>query len=198
MYAIVNESDAAVPLAHAALDAGMRIVQYRAKMGIVPRRLHHLRQLTRRHDALLVVNDDWRAAAEFDCDGVHLGPDDSGFADVAPIREAFPQMLIGVSCGTPEEVRCANAQAVDYLGVGSIFATGSKTDAGAPIGLSALRELSSLAFAPVAAIGGIDATTIDAVRTTGVAMAAVISAIASAADPARAARELVARWNASQ
>jgi thiamine-phosphate pyrophosphorylase len=198
IYAIVNECDAALRLARAALDSGMRIVQYRAKTGIVANRLFELRQLTRRHDALLVLNDDWRAAAAFDCDGVHLGPDDAGFFNVAPIRAAHPRLLIGLSCGTTEEVRRANAQDVDYLGIGSIFATASKTDAGAPIGVAGLRERSSIAVAPVAAVGGIDATTIDAVRDAGVAMAAVISALANAADPAQAARELVARWNASQ
>lgn len=198
IYAIVNEGDATIELARAALEAGGRILQYRAKAGIVADRLHALRTLTQRHDALLLLNDDWQAAGNFGCDGVHLGPDDADFFNVAPIRAAFPEMLIGLSCGTPEEVRRANDQDVDYLGIGSIFATGSKADAGVPIGVARLRELSELATVPVAAIGGIDAATIDDVRESGVAMAAVISAIASAMDPARAARELVTRWKAAR
>lgn len=198
VYAIVNEDARTIALANAALAGGVRILQYRAKAGIDAEHLHVLRERTRGYDALLIVNDDWRAVLAFDCDGVHFGPDDDGFAAVAPVRTALGPRLIGLSCGTVDEARRANADDADYLGVGAVYATGSKADAGAPIGIDGLRAVAAASRYPVAAIGGITAATIDAVRASGVAMAAVIAAIAAAAEPELAARTLVERWHAKR
>ncbi len=195
IYAILGEEPRVVERVCAILDGGVRIVQYRAKTGIVAETLRRLREITRERDALLIVNDDWRAALDFDCDGVHLGPDDDGFADVARVRAALPECLIGLSCGTPEEVRRANATDVDYIGVGSVYRTQSKTDAGEPVGIDGLRRLARASVSPVAAVGGIDRPRLAEVRATGVAMAALISALANCSEPERAARELVAGWN---
>ncbi|MBV8637915.1 MAG: thiamine phosphate synthase [Candidatus Eremiobacteraeota bacterium] len=195
IYAIVNETGNVLDLARATLDAGIGIIQYRAKRGIIPAHLRALREITSHAGALLVVNDDWRAVIEFDCDGVHLGPDDDGFVDVAPVREAIGTRLIGLSCGTVEEAREANRLGADYIGVGSVYATASKADAGDPIGIEGLRRVAAVATMPVVAIGGITAHNLEPVRQSGVAMAAVISAIAGASDPRAAARDLVRRWN---
>lgn len=198
IYAIANEGAGdPVALVAAALDAGVRIVQYRAKGGIVAARLRALRALTRERDALLILNDDARAALEFDCDGVHLGPDDRGFTDVAPIRAALDDRLIGLSCGTVAQARAASTRDVDYLGIGAVYATGSKDDAGAPIGIDGLTRVAGATTLPSAAIGGIDAANLGAVARTGVAMAAVISAIANDPDHGVAALRLVRIWNAA-
>lgn len=197
IYAILNDDPQVLELAHAVLDADVKVVQYRAKGGIVPQHLNALRALTRERNALLIVNDDWHAAAAFDCDGVHLGPGDSGFERPAVVRDALRDRLIGLSCGTIDEARAANAGDVDYVGVGSIYATASKSDAGAPIGTAALRAIAAATTIPIAAIGGITAMTIPEVRRSGAAMAAVISAISAATQPRAAARELVGAWNVS-
>jgi thiamine-phosphate pyrophosphorylase len=194
IYAIVNESERAPEIAQAVLDAGVCIVQYRAKQGVVAERLVALRALTQGYNSLLIVNDDARAARDFACDGVHLGPGDPGFADPAALRAGLGELLIGLSCGTVEEARLAGAAGVDYLGVGSVYATGSKADAGEPIGIEGLMRAASATSLPVAAIGGISAANLPQIRSSGVAMAAVISAVAGD-DPYRAARELVALWN---
>jgi thiamine-phosphate pyrophosphorylase len=196
IYVIVNEDARAPQLARAALDAGVKVLQYRAKGGVNLGHVQLLRQFTRAHHALLIVNDDWRAVLAYDCDGVHLGPNDEGFGAVATVRAALGDRLIGLSCGTADEVRFANSEDVDYLGVGSVYATGSKADAGAPIGIDGLRALAAESWLPVAAVGGIGITQLDDVRATGVAMAAVISAVADAPDPKAAAATLVERWNA--
>jgi len=198
VYAIVNEGARTLAIANAALDAGVRIVQYRAKAGIRREHVEALRERTRAHGALLILNDDWRAVLTFDCDGVHLGPDDEGFAAVAPVRAALGDRLIGLSCGTVDEALRANADDADYLGVGAVYATGSKADAGAPIGIDGLRAVAAVSRHPVAAIGGITPATIEAVRASGVAMAAVIAALTSAPDPESAARGLVERWDAGR
>lgn len=193
---ILNDSGRTLELARAALDGGVRVLQYRAKAGIDAQRLRGLRAVTRERGALLIVNDDWQAAVTFDCDGVHLGPEDDGFASLARVRAALPERLIGLSCGTLEEVRAANAGDVDYVGVGSVYATPSKIDAGEPIGVDGLRRLAGATALPVAAVGGITLATLRDVRNAGARMAAVISAISGASEPERAARDLVSQWEA--
>jgi thiamine-phosphate pyrophosphorylase len=196
IYVIINE-DARVPqFARAVLESGVKVLQYRAKDGVNAGHLQVLRRFTLAHDALLIVNDDWRATLAYNCDGVHIGPDDEGFTAVASVRAALGDRLIGLSCGTVDEVRFANAQDVDYVGVGSVYATASKADAGVPIGIDGLRAIAAQSWNPVAAIGGIGLAQIDAIRATGVAMAAVITAVADASDPKAAAQALVERWRA--
>jgi len=195
IYAIVNESgDDTLAVAHASLEAGATIVQYRAKETFVPAHAQALREITRTHDALFIINDDYRAVERFDADGVHLGPDDAQFDDVRLIRSALPNKLLGLSIGTVEEAVVANKLDLDYIGVGSVYATSSKADAGDPIGLPGLNAVAAASRFPVAAIGGVTARDIPELRASGVAMAAVISAIARAPDPFEAARELVTAW----
>lgn len=194
IYAILNEERDPVELARAILDGGVRILQYRAKAGIVKEHALQLRSLTRARNALFIINDDWRAARTFDADGVHLGPDDTDLSELAAIRANMGERLIGFSCGTVEEARGAQAAGADYAGVGSVFATGSKSDAGEPLGIEGLQRVAAATTLPVAAIGGIGAENLPAVRATGVAMAAMISALAGASDPAAAAARLVRIW----
>ena len=194
IYAILNEERDPIELARAILDGGVRIVQYRAKTGIVMEHASQLRVLTREHDALFIINDDWRAAQTFDADGVHLGPDDANVAQLATIRTSLGDRLIGLSCATVEEARAAQAAGADYMGVGSVFATASKADAGEPLGIEGLQRVAAATTLPVAAIGGIDLQNLPAVRATGVAMAAMISAFSGASDPAWVAEQLVRVW----
>ncbi|HET9394087.1 MAG TPA: thiamine phosphate synthase [Candidatus Rubrimentiphilum sp.] len=197
IYAILNEERGILELARAILDGGVRIVQYRAKSGVVKEHASDLRLLTRSRNALFIINDDWRAVQSFDADGVHLGPDDASVEQIATIRTNLVDRLIGLSCGTAEEAQAAQAAGADYAGVGSVFATGSKSDAGAPIGIEGLKRVAAATTLPVAAIGGINLQNLPAVRATGVAMAAMISAFSSAADPAAAAAELVRIWESA-
>lgn len=195
IYVILNDGVRTLELARAVLDAGVRVVQYRAKDGIRPERARALRELTRERDALMMLNDDWRAAVRYDCDGVHLGPNDDGFAAVARVREAMRDRLIGLSCGTAGEIRNAGESDLDYVGIGPVFETASKPDAGPPLGIDGLRRLASATRFPVAAIGGIAVARLGEVRESGVAMAAVISAVSSAARPREAAEQLVTCWS---
>ena len=199
IYAIVNEGKPdPVALTRAILAGGAHIVQYRAKGGIVPAHAHAIRELTRARKAVFILNDEWRAVEKYDADGVHLGPEDIGLHELARIRAALPDRLIGVSCGTEAEARLAQAGSADYIGAGSVYATSSKADAGAPIGVAGLYRVARATQLPVAAIGGITLESISKVRATGVAMAAVISAISAAPDAHAATSALVRAWNASK
>lgn len=197
IYAIVNQSPRADEIAAAALRGGVRIIQYRAKDGFDPHAAVELRRLTRNAGALLLINDDWQAALTCDADGVHLGLDDARSDELPSIRAALRGRLLGLSCGTVDEARAAAHARADYIGVGSVYATASKRDAGEPIGIAGLKRVAAATSLPVAAIGGVTPERIAEIRSTGVAMAAVISAIASARDPEQAANDLVARWGST-
>jgi thiamine-phosphate pyrophosphorylase len=195
IYAIVNGRNAKLQaFVNALLDGGIRIVQYRAKHGVDIGELRALRELTTKRDAVLIVNDDWQAAIQTGADGAHLGPDDAARAQLPMIREYLHGRLLGLSCGTVEEARYAESLDADYIGAGSVFATSSKSDAGAPIGIEGLREIAAASSLPVAAIGGISAQNIASVRKSGVAMAAVISALSDAPNPRDASAELIKLW----
>lgn len=198
IYAIVNEGAQCdvIGLADAMLSGGIRMLQYRAKRGIVAEHAHELRRLTRAYDALFILNDAWAAVQQYDADGVHIGPDDAHESEREAVRAALHDRVLGISCGTPAEAQSAERLDADYIGVGSVYATTSKADAGEPIGVRGLRAVCAACTLPAAAIGGITLDSIPEIRATGVAMAAVISAVCAAPDAKAASRALVERWSA--
>ena len=194
IYAIVDRAVSPAPLAllDAVLGAGIRLVQYRAKAGVEPDLVRAMHAATAARGARLIVNDDLGAAML--ADGWHAGQEDLAGLDVAALRARLGPRLFGVSCGVPGEARAAEAFGADYVGVGPFAATGSKADAGPAIGEPGLRAVAAATRLPVVAIGGIGLAELDGVVRAGAAMAAVISAIATAPDPAAAARALVRRF----
>jgi thiamine-phosphate pyrophosphorylase len=98
-------------------------------------------------------------------------------------------MFIGVSAHTVEQARLAEQEGADYLGVGAVWATGSKADA-APIGLERLREIRAAVHIPAVAIGGIGPANVREVMAAGIEGVAVISAILSQPDITEAAKNL--------
>ena len=196
IYALVDPAPHGNPVGYvdALLRGGIRIVQIRAKSDIAVPLLRMLVARIRAEGGIAIVNDDVELALE--ADGVHLGQDDLAHHDLAALRTRFGSRSIGVSCGTPAEARAVPAGWVDYLGAGPIFATATKGDAGGPIGVNGVRVVVAATALPVAAIGGITCAALPRVRETGAAMAAVISAFASAADPEATARAFVQAWNA--
>lgn len=182
-------------VAEAAVRGGATVVQLREKQATTRDLVaiaRDLREITRRAGALFLVNDRVDVALAVDADGVHLGVDD------LPLREARrllgPHRLVGYSPETLAQLLVAEAEGADYLGVGDVFGTASKPDAGAPIGLDGLRQRVTAATLPVIAIGGITRERVAAVRATGAAGFAVIGAVAGAQQMESAARELVATW----
>lgn len=194
IYAIVDTavSSEVAALTEAVVAAGISIVQLRAKAGVDRDLLHRLLSIAHGAGATLIVNDDIEAGLL--ADGVHLGIEDSGGIDLAELRRQLAGKILGLSCGTPDEVRAATMLGADYAGAGPIFGTQSKTDAGAPIGVSGVRAVVNAAGIPVVAIGGITVDRIAQVRESGATMAAVISALAGS-DPVRSATALIAAWN---
>ncbi len=192
IYALVDpERTEPVAFIEAILRGGIRLVQIRAKLGIDGTTLIAIVARVRAAGGLALVNDDVGLARL--ADGVHLGQEDAATVDLRAVRRALGAGIIGLSCGTPQEARAADPALVDYIGVGPVFGTPSKSDAGYPIGISGTRAVVEATTLPCAAIGGIGATNLGRVRETGAAMAAVISAL-DRDDPESAARALVERW----
>jgi len=193
IYAIVDtaEGDVLAQLDDV-LAGGIRVVQYRGKSGIERDVLARAWERTRAAGALLIVNDD--VGLVDSADGVHLGQEDLALLDVAALRARTEGKIVGISCPDVPSAYAALAIGADYIGVGAMYATGTKHDAGEPIGPGGVRAAVQAVDLPVAAIGGITLARIQEVRATGAAMAAVITAISRAPDRIAAARTLVDAW----
>ncbi|MDN5347104.1 MAG: thiamine-phosphate pyrophosphorylase [Clostridia bacterium] len=182
-----------VEVVRQALEGGARIIQLREKE-MPPRELvalgRELRSLIKSFNATFIVNDRLDVALAVDADGVHVGQDDLPAAVAR--RLLGPGKILGVSVATVEEALRALADGADYLGVGSIYATGTKPDAGAPIGPARIKEIKSRVNLPVVAIGGINAANAGEVIAAGADGVAVISAVVGADDVRAAAAELLA------
>jgi thiamine-phosphate pyrophosphorylase len=194
IYGIVDAASTGDPLSliDAMLGAGISVVQYRAKAGVDRAIVRALHARTAAVGAALIVNDDFEAALE--ADGWHAGQEDLVGRDVAALRARMGTRLFGVSCDDAALAQRAQRDGADYVGVGPFAATATKADAGAAIGIAGVAAVVRATTLPVVAIGGIDAHNLADVAASGAAMAAVVSAIAKAADPGAAARTLVQRW----
>jgi thiamine-phosphate pyrophosphorylase len=136
----------------------------------------------------LIINDRVDVALAAGADGVHLGQSDMPLAAARSLTG--PAMVIGISVESVADALAAQSGGADYLGVSPVFATPTKTDAAAPLGLAGLRAIRAAVRLPLVAIGGLNlANAADAVRS-GADGIAVVSAIAAAEDPAQAARDL--------
>jgi len=114
-------------------------------------------------------------ALEIDADGVHVGQDDLG---VDEIRKLMPNKIIGLSIGNEEELKQSKVEYVDYVGVGPVYVTQSKDDAGGAIGYEGLELMRKLLpQMPLVAIGGIQTQHIRDIMKTDVDGISIISAI---------------------
>lgn len=136
------------------------------------------------------MDDRVDVALAVDADGVHVGQDD---VEVADVRRIAPGLLVGASAGTLAELEAVVAGAPDYIGVGPVYPTPSKADAGDAMGLSGLRAMIAAVHAhnlPVVAIGGITQRNAAAVWAAGVDGMATISAVMGAPSWLEACRGL--------
>lgn len=177
----------------AALCGGMTAVQLRAR-GWSDRALfdaaQRLRRLTRQHGALFLVNDRVDVALACGADGVHLGVED---LPVETARRLLgPSATIGYSPDSLEDAVLGVASGVSYLGVGPVFPTSSKGDAGTPIGMEGISFMVRSVSVPVIGVGGIEPDNAGAVVAAGACGVAIVSAIFLADDPEQQARRLAA------
>lgn len=186
-------------LLRAAIAGGVDVVQLRDKRAPadeLARTAAHTSALCHELGALFIVNDDPRAALAADGDGVHVGQDDMPVQDVRDI--VGPELLVGLSTHSRAEVdRVAGSpvggtRAVDYIGVGPVFATPTKPGRAA-VGLELVEYAASSSELPFFAIGGIDERNAGEVLRAGARRIAVVRAIAQAQHPEELTRELRAQ-----
>ena len=167
----------------ALLGAGIKILQYREKhlpMGKMLEECRMLRAMTLEANACLIIDDYVDLALLCKADGVHIGQDDLPLADVRSL--CGKDMIIGVSTHSPEQAVQAMNRGADYIGVGPIYATKTKEDVVAPVGLSYLRWVAENIHIPFVAIGGIKEHNVAEVCANGARCAALVSEFVGAAD----------------
>lgn len=174
----------------AALKGGTTFVQLREKHldeDAFLEEAGQLKILCRQYGVPFVVNDNVEIAMAVDADGVHVGQDDMEAGDVR--RKIGPSKILGVSAQTVEQALLAQERGADYLGVGAVFATGSKDDAD-DVSHDTLQAICKAVDIPVVAIGGITRENVQQLTGRGLAGIAVISAIFAQDDIQKAAEDL--------
>lgn len=179
-----------VDLAGQMIEGGVDFIQLRAKgwssaeVSAAARRIY---EVTRSAQVPFVINDYLEIAAEGYCDGVHIGQDD---VDVALARERLgPSKLIGKSTHSLLQALHAQEEAIDYIGVGPVFATPTKPTY-VPVGLELVQEVTGKIRIPFFCIGGIKLENAAQVLAAGATRIVVVSGILQAANPAAYCRDL--------
>jgi thiamine-phosphate pyrophosphorylase len=197
LYALLDPAVAGGrPLAELArLVAGhATLVQLRDKHGSTRALVEEARRLRALLEPVpFVVNDRVDVALAAEADGVHLGQDDMTAAEARLLLGKTA--IIGLSVKTVAQAREAPLELIDYVAIGGVYATTSKDNTAAPIGIAGLREVVGAVRMrepdfPICAIAGIDASNAAEVIAAGADGVAVISALSRAPDPRQAAREL--------
>ena len=151
-----------------------------------------LQNLCKKYNVPFIVNDDIELALEIDADGVHVGQDDLG---VDEIRKLMPDKIIGLSIGNEEELKQSKVEYVDYVGVGPVYVTQSKDDAGGAIGYEGLELMRKfLPQMPLVAIGGIQTQHIKDIMKTNVDGVSIISAISYSDNIEKTVREMIEQF----
>jgi thiamine-phosphate pyrophosphorylase len=156
-------------------SGGCTLLQYRNKAGNARRLLDDARELRSRlsKSVRLIMNDraDLCLAAEFD--GVHVGQDD--LLPESARKIIGPNRWLGVSTHNPEQLKDADQTSADYVAIGPVFATSSKRNPDAVVGLEGVRRARALTQKPLVAIGGITRANAASVIEAGADSVAVIS-----------------------
>jgi thiamine-phosphate pyrophosphorylase len=185
-----------IEVASQAIRGGAKIVQLRDKLQSKKELLplaQKLRDLCTEHNVLFIINDYLDLALASDADGLHLGQDD---LPVKVARKLLPMdKILGCSTTTVDQAITAECEGADYIAVGAIYPTSSKTSTTTParvVGLETLRQVRQVISLPLVAIGGITRDNTAEVLAAGADSVAVISAILRPESPQEASRQIAA------
>jgi thiamine-phosphate pyrophosphorylase len=169
--------------------AGCALLQYRNKSGNARQMLDQARELRARLGAgvKLIMNDRADLCLAAQCDGLHVGQDD--LSPESARRIIGPARWLGVSTHNPEQLAEADKTSADYLAIGPVFATTSKTNPDPVVGLEGIRRARGMTRKPLVAIGGITRANARSVIEAGADAVAVISDLLL--DPGKSAEEFL-------
>ena len=174
----------------AVADGGAKIVQMREKHRTAKEAFamaEKYREICSNYDMLLIIDDYAAIAADVDADGVHLGQDD---LPLAAARELFPDLIIGASTHNEDEAVAAQKDGCDYLNIGPIFATQTKSLAMPPLGLDTLDRVKQLVKCPFTVMGGIKQHHLPELVRHGARRIAMVTEITAAEDVTAKVTEL--------
>lgn len=166
------------------IRGGVSVLQYREKyhhkhIRTIYEECRQIRDITRDHGVMFIVNDFVDIAMLVDADGVHVGQDD---LPVNQVRKLVGDKVIGLSTHSPVQAQAALTDGADYIGVGPIFETHTKENVCAPVGLSYLEWVVQHVPIPFVAIGGIKENNIHEVCRRGARTVCLVTDIVGAAD----------------
>jgi thiamine-phosphate pyrophosphorylase len=190
LYVITAPGPWLLDIAREAVLGGADVLQLRDKEAAdedLTRQAKSLLELTRRMNVPLLVNDRVSVALAADADGVHLGQEDGTLAAAKAVLGE--NKIYGRSTHSREQAFAAEREGFDYVGVGPVFETPTKSGRPA-VGLELVEFAAKNLSIPFVAIGGIDAGNLREVLRRGARTAAVVRAVSAGADPRTAAREL--------
>jgi len=176
-----------------ALQGGVTFLQLREKKldkELFMKEAREIKELCRKYKVPFIINDNVEIAKAIDADGVHVGQSDMEAGDVR--KRLGADKIIGVSAKTVEQALLAEKHGADYLGVGAVFSTSTKTDA-TGVSHETLRDICQAVKIPVVAIGGITKDNVNELSGYGADGIAVISAIFAQENITEAAKDLKQR-----
>lgn len=176
-----------------ALQGGVTFLQLREKKldkELFMKEAREIKELCRKYKVPFIINDNVEIAKAIDADGVHVGQSDMEAGDVR--KRLGADKIIGVSAKTVEQALLAEKHGADYLGVGAVFSTSTKTDA-TGVSHETLRDICQAVKIPVVAIGGITKDNVNELSGYGADGIAVISAIFAQEHITEAAKDLKQR-----
>lgn len=177
-------------LVEQAVKGGCSVIQLREKNS-TSKEFYQLavkvKSITHKYNVPLIINDRVDIALLAHADGVHLGQKDLPCSEVRKL--AGDNFIIGVSTALPEEAVKAQADGADYLGVGAVCRTSTKTDT-RPVSIDTIKKIRSAVSIPFVIIGGVNENTIGQFNGLGVNGAAVCSAVAGKPDIVSAAKKM--------
>jgi thiamine-phosphate pyrophosphorylase len=180
-----------IEAARGVIEAGVKVIQFRGKTMekklLLPVALE-LQTLCRKNEVLFIINDYLDIALAADADGLHVG---QGDLPAAVARRLLPlDKILGCSVNSVQQAVAAEAAGADYIAVGCIYPTSSKEDVEL-VGVGMVRQVRQAVKAPLVAIGGINRNNVREVTGAGADAVCVISAVLSAPDIGRAARDMI-------
>jgi len=183
LYVITDQKENLLEIIEEILIAGVRIIQYRFKMGTDKDHLQEaiqIKNLCKRYNSLFIVNDRIDIALASNADGIHLGQED---LDLKTARKLLgSSKLIGISANNEIDISNALKDGCNYIGIGPVFETSTKKNK-KPIGIEKIKTLTKDLKIPWFAIGGIKSDNISYLKRNGFKKVALVSQLMNSEDP---------------
>ena len=183
LYVITEQKENLLETIEEILIAGVRIIQYRFKTGTDKDNLQEaiqIKNLCKRYNSLLIINDRVDLALASGADGIHLGQDD---LDLKTARKLLGySKIIGISANNEIDISNALKEGCDYIGIGPVYETTTKKNK-KPIGIEKIKTLTKELNIPWFAIGGIKSSNILYLKKNGLKKIALVSQLMDSEDP---------------